>query len=455
MSLSKNALQNLFCIILAITISFNASINVLLTQASSIGFIIFFLLCLKNIEILEAIKTNYITNKSFFIIFIIYLSYLIFQIIPLPLDWIEVMAPNNYDLYSSIKIDKELWSLSIDPSSSYFSILNCISYLIIFLTFPILFNRSKYLMKFTFFLCMLGFFHAIFATYWMLIGNPSNFLIEKIHYIKSSTGLFVNRSVFGTFLFLCAFSGLYYMIIFFQKNKTVTFNFIDQINSKIFYIRIFIIFLSIGILTTWSRAANFSYVLILFSFLYYSKINFKKYINPLSTVIIFILIFDVLILGIFFGNAKLIARYAETSIINETLRLDLHTFALDQFKNFWIFGYGTGAFEQLFKNFYILPEGINNSIGQHAHNDGLELLGEIGILGFSLLILISIIYFRKLSNGINNKKELARFMLISLLLLTLFIQSLVDFSMHIPGISILLITILSIGLIKFKDSSSY
>jgi O-antigen ligase len=133
----------------------------------------------------------------------------------------------------------------------------------------------------------------------------------------------------------------------------------------------------------------------------------------------------------------------------------LHTFALDQFKNFWIFGYGTGAFEQLFKNFYILPEGINNSIGQHAHNDGLELLGEIGILGFSLLILISIIYFRKLSNGINNKKELARFMLISLLLLTLFIQSFVDFSMHIPGISILLITILSIGLIKFKDSSSY
>ena len=66
MLLSKNALQNLFCIILAITISFNASINVLLTQASSIGFIIFFLLCLKNIEILEAIKTNYINIINFF-----------------------------------------------------------------------------------------------------------------------------------------------------------------------------------------------------------------------------------------------------------------------------------------------------------------------------------------------------------------------------------------------------
>ena len=134
-------------------------------------------------------------------------------------------------------------------------------------------------MKFTFFLCVLGFFHAVFATYWMLNGNPSNFLIEKIHYLNASTGLFVNRSVFGTFLFLCAFSGLYYMVIFFEKNKTITFSLMQQIKSKIFFIRIFIIFLSIGILTTWSRVANLSYPIILLSFLFYSKINFKKYIN--------------------------------------------------------------------------------------------------------------------------------------------------------------------------------
>ena len=454
MLLSKNTLQNFFLIILAITVSLNASINPLLIQVSSISFIIFFLFCLKNNEISDAIKINYINNKFFFLIFIIYLSYLVFKIIPLPLNWIEVIAPNNYDLYSSIKIDKEFWPLSIDPSSSYFSILNCINYLIIFLTFPSLFNRSKYLMKFTFFLCVLGFFHAVFATYWMLNGNPSNFLIEKIHYLNASTGLFVNRSVFGTFLFLCAFSGLYYIVIFFQKNKILTFNFIEQIRSKIFFIRIFIIFLSIGILTTWSRVANFSYVLILFTFLFYSKINFKKYINPLSTIVIFILIFDVLILGVFFGNAKLVERLAETSIIGETIRLDLQTFALDQFKNFWLFGYGSGAFEQLFKIFYILPDGVSSSVAQQAHNDGLELLGEVGILGISILIVLSIAYFKKLSQGIDDKKKFARFILISLLLLILFIQSLVDFSMHIPGVVVLLITILSMGLINFKSSSA-
>ena len=204
------------------------------------------------------------------------MSYLIIQVIPIPLYIIEIIAPNNYDLYNSIKVDKKLWSLSIDPSNSYFKILNCINFLIIFLTFPVLFNRSKYLMKFLFFLCVLGFCHAIFATYWMLLGNPSNFLIQKIHYLNASTGLFVNRSVFATFLFLCAFSSLYYIVIFFQKNQIVHFNLEEQIKSKIFFIRIFIIFLSIGILTTWSRAVKFSYVLMLISFLIYSRISFKK-----------------------------------------------------------------------------------------------------------------------------------------------------------------------------------
>ena len=354
MILRKDSLRNLFLIILATTISFNGSINPILIQISSINFIIFFLLCLRNSKLLERIKENYLINKIFFIFFIIYIIFLIIKIIPLPLNLIEVIAPHNYDLYTSIRIEKQFWSLSIDPSNSYFRILNSINFLIIFLSFPVLFNRSKYLMKFLFFLCLFGFCHAIFATYWMLIGNPSNFLINKIHYLNASTGFFVNRSVFATFLFLCAFSGLYYIVLFFQKNKVINFNFIEQIKSRVFFIRIFIIFISIGILTSWSRAVNFSYILILFSFLFYSKVVFKKYINPLSSIIIFILIFDVCVMAVFFGNAKLIERYAETSFLGESLRMDLHSFGIDQFKNFWLFGYGSDAFGQVFKNYYIL-----------------------------------------------------------------------------------------------------
>ena len=447
MVLKQTSLQNLFLFVVALCVSLNASNSNVLIQFSSINFIILFFLCLKNKQVLEGIKENYINNKVFFIIFFSYIGYLIFQIVPLPLRWLEIIAPANHALYSSIKIDKEFWSLSLDPSNSYFRILNVINFFIIFLIFPALFFRSRHLMKVLFFLSLLGFCHAIFSTYWMLIGNPSNFLIQKIHYLHASTGLFVNRTVFATFLVLCSFSALYYMAIFFQKNKITNFSIFEQINTKIIYLRIFIIFLTIGILTTWSRIANLSYVLILFSFLIYSRLSFKKYINPLSTIILFILAFDILILGLIFGNAKLIERYAETSVISETLRFDLHEFGLVQFKKFWLFGYGSGAFETVYKLFYNME---SSQIAHHVHNDGIELIGEIGIAGTLFVLLIIFTYFKKLKKNIHQSRELKRFFFISSLLLILFIQSFVDYSLHIPGISALLAVILSVGLINFK-----
>ena len=113
-----------------------------------------------------------------------------------------------------------------------------------------------------------------------------------------------------------------------------------------------------------------------------------------------------------------------------------------------MFGYGTGAFELIFKLFYnILP---NGSIAAHAHNDGIELIGEVGMIGILILLFLSLIYFRKLLNKINQERERARFILLSLLLIILFIQSFVDFSLHIPGITILLVIILSSVMIKYK-----
>ena len=66
MLLSKNILQNLFLIILAISISLNASINPIVIQIGSIGFIFIFILCFKNNEIIKKIKINFINNKVLF-----------------------------------------------------------------------------------------------------------------------------------------------------------------------------------------------------------------------------------------------------------------------------------------------------------------------------------------------------------------------------------------------------
>ena len=82
----------------------------------------------------------------------------------------------------------------------------------------------------------------------------------------------------------------------------------------------------------------------------------------------------------------------------------------------------------IYKNFFLVLSGLDNTI----------------------LLLLSLIYFKKLLNKINQERERARFILLSLLLIIVFIQSLVDFSLHIPGITTLLIIILASGMIKYK-----
>ena len=178
MVLKQTSLQNLFLFVLALCVSLNASNTNVLIQISSINFIILFFLCLKNKQILEAIKVNYSNNKFFFVIFFVYISYLIFQIVPLPLRWFEIIAPANHTLYSSIKIDKEFWSLSLDPSSSYFRILNVINFFIIFLIFPALFFKSRHLMKVLFFFKFIGFLPRCFCH--LLDANWKSFKFSKL-----------------------------------------------------------------------------------------------------------------------------------------------------------------------------------------------------------------------------------------------------------------------------------
>jgi hypothetical protein len=76
-----------------------------------------------------------------------------------------------------------------------------------------------------------------------------------------------------------------------------------------------------------------------------------------------IIFFDILIFGIYFGGLEMINRFAflknefenylsDNSLILAASRGDLAVFGFNQIKNFFLFGYGAGSFEILFKNFY-------------------------------------------------------------------------------------------------------
>jgi len=453
MYLSRKYLQYLFFLIVFSSTIFKAGNSNPLIQIFFIFFLVLFLLCLNSKNLVAELKRNYRVHKYFFCIFIIFLFYVGFQIIPFPIEWMKNVAPANYELYNSLAMERNVGSISIDPSNTYFQLLNYLNFFIIFSLFPILFNRKEDVLKFLFFVSLIGFAHAFFATAWMLIGNPSTFFIEKLHYLNSSTGTFINRSNFCIFLLLCGFSGLYYILMHHQK-EDLNLNLIEWLTGPTIYVRFFILFITIGVITTLGRSGNFSYLLMLLLLYIYSFFIFRKFFNSLSNIIFLILIIDVSIVGFMFGGAQLIERYSIFNDFTESpteiilyRRIEFIKFGIEQFKNFIIFGYGAGGFEQIFKIFFITQGGLYIN---HVHNDFIEFAGEFGVIGLFILTFLFVTYLINIVTNIKGRLLTKNHLILFLILvIVLSVDGLVDFSLHIPAIGNILSSILAVGFTNF------
>ena len=174
----------------------------------------------------------------------------------------------------------------------------------------------------------------------------------------------------------------------------------------------------------------------------------KRKNNFFKNIILFIIIFDVFILGIYFGSFRVFERFnfleneffANNDKDISLTRLEIIKFSFNQINDYLFFGYGPGSFEILFQTKYSY---LKNTYASHAHSDLIQYIGEFGIFGF-LLFFFSILKFLKMFKDYNLKS--------CLLFFYLFIILFFDFSLHIPLIQILFIIFFTLNqkLTKFS-----
>jgi len=440
MHLTKNRFHQLiFYILISFLIIFNGGNYDLYPQFNFVLIGSFFLYCFTDLNYKAHIKKIFFNNKKIILIYIIFLSYLIFQILPFPIELIKFFSPSKYKFFFDLEYDN-FSSISLDPSKTYFNFLNYISLILFLIIFKTIFYKEKHILNFYYFLIISGFFTSIIAVYFYLIGNPDFLFISNINYKNAATGFFVNRTVFACFLNLCFLAGLEYLsYIDFIKNKKK-----DNFFTKI-YLRIFLLFITIGIITSFSRIGNFLFLSIIILYLLNQFFFKQKKNNFIFYSLILIIFFDILIFGIYFGGLEMINRFAflknefenylsDNSLILAASRGDLAVFGFNQIKNFFLFGYGAGSFEILFKNFYP-STGIYYA--NHAHFDIIEFMGEFGIIGMTILFLTIFECCKKIK--FDNLKNLYLFFF-------LFIILFFDFSFHIFLIQIIYSLLLSINL---------
>ena len=431
---SKNKkYQYIFFSILSLIIVFNGGNSDLLIQLNFILIGLFFLYCLNDKNYFLHFQNFYLKNKISIIFFLIFLFYCIFQTIPLPENILKYLSPEKYKFVNLIQNNNYL-SISFSPTNSYFQILNFLNLLVIVcITKMICYNdRHKY--RFYFYLSLMGFVAALVAVLLYLNGNPDLLIFENSFYKGSSTGFFKNRTIFSVFLLFSLISSLE-LIKNLQKNDSKK----DYFFLKI-YIRIFLIFITVGIITSFSRIGNFLLIITIIFYLI-NEMRLKENQNKSFLITICLIIFfDLIILGFYFGASEVISRfyflneeYANlNNLDNNISRFELIKFSLHQLKNFLIFGYGPGSFEIFFQLKY---PNLSNKFADHAHSDLIEFIGEFGLFGFLLLVLSFIKFF-----FIKKNYNIVNFILFIYIIIFL----LFDFSLHIPIIQILFIIFFSI-----------
>ena len=435
MYLSKNKkYQYFFFLILGIYTVFNGGNSNILIQINFILISLLFLYCIKDKNYFSHLKIFYIKNKISIFFYLSFLIYLIFQIIPLPVEYLKLFSSFKFDYISKLNTNVAYSSISLSPTNTFFQLINFISLLILISILKMIFYTTKHQYRLLFFIVFMGALASCVAIYFYLIGNPNFFIIKNLSK-SEATGFFINRTVFSCYLTLCFLSGIETLKMIDKSKKNASDNFYYKI-----YIRIFLLFITIGIITTYSKLGNFLFISLITFYILQTFFKNEKKDKLILITLVFILLFDVLILGFYFGSERLITRFSflQDEIFqylpssNESVfsRADIVKFAFHETKHFILFGYGAGRFETLYKiNF----KDLSNSYASHAHADLIEFIGEFGLIGF-VLFLLSIIFLPSKKKFISFKN----FCLFYSLIFILFF----DFSLHIPIIQLLFLLLL-------------
>jgi len=408
-----------------------------IVQSKSFEHIFFFTLTLlliillkKNIEI----KKNHI----FFFVFLIFCS---FQILELPAEYLKKISPNSYYYYSLIG-EKTYGYISLNVSNSYKYIFVILSSYCIFLVAKTITESKRVYLNILKIFIYAGLIQTIYAFY-ILIYDPSFEFFQKVDYLDSLTGFFINRNNFSFFLNIILICSLVYLKLYEKVFKiNIHTNIFKYFFNNIFFTRLLIFLISLGIIFTKSRAGNITFSISIISFLILEIIKEKK-LTFFSFILISILVIEIITITMFFDFSQIFKRFIFTTLDGEEPRISVFIFAITQIKNFIFFGYGLGSFESIFRLEYTNYIKFYN----HVHNDFLEFIGEMGLIGFTLFVIMLFFAFKSI---LQNQKIYEIKLLCILLTISMVTHGIFDFSLHNPSIIFLLTFLISLGSCNFK-----
>jgi len=380
------------------------------------------------------------------------------QIIPLPEFLVKVFSPNSYSfnkLFSTGFSEIKFMSLSLVPSHTLREGLELLSYFLLgFLIVKTVTNRRQIMRIFSVLIAM-GVIEAFYGLFELYNKNPRILFYKKIDYLDSVTGTFVNRNHLSGYLemmiplalgLIIARIDLFSLAGLKWRNKLLRLS--EKGLSTNLLMSLGIIVMSLAIIFSKSRSGIFLLVFTFILFFGLTVLYFKGTLHQKKGIknvlrIVFLIIFFI---SLYIGIDSTVERFSLDELLQEK-RPTYWANTMGLFSEFPLFGTGLGTFASLYPDY---EEGGVPVRIFHAHNDYLEYLSELGIVGMSLLlggilfmVINSFIIWRvrryPLVKGLSLGGIVAA--------ICILIHSITDFNLHIPANMMLFSVVLSLTVV--------
>lgn len=384
--------------------------------------------------------------------------FLFIQMIPLPKFLMRLFSPQTYSYHRLFSVDfpsQRFMSISIIPGHTLREGLEILSYILLgFLIIKTVTTRKQIMRIFSVLVAM-GAFEALYGLFELSNKNPRILFYKKVHTLDSVTGTFVNRNHFSGYLemiiplaigLIIARIDLFSISGLKWKQKLLRLS--EKGLAVNVLITIAIVLMSLGIIFSKSRSGV---TILILTFILFFELTIlylsvsqqrKKWIKIFLSSSLLIITF----ISLYIGIGATIERFSLDNLLREQ-RPAYWGSALRIFSRFPLFGSGLGTFTSLYPD--VEQDGVLVR-AFHAHNDYLEYLAELGLLGMSLLLggilflaIKSFLIWRERRHP--EVKGLALGGIVSVI--CILIHSLTDFNLHIPANMLLFSVVLSLTIV--------
>ncbi|MFD3322612.1 O-antigen ligase family protein [Alteromonas macleodii] len=395
----------------------------------------------------------YAQYKVLVIVWLVFLTWQLINIVPLPFSLVEALRPERINLLNKDALGMENISLqwlplSFDVGQSDVIFFKSLAYCFLFFITLTLVNTGKRLRYILIVMSAAGVFQAIYGSLEVLSGLQYS-LVFKLPVSHIATGSFVYKNHYANFLLLCLSAAIGYMIASLRVRsgssprerlrRIVRF----WLSNKVLF-RIGIIIMVIALVMSRSRMGNSAFFIAMTITATIGLIYFKPRQKSYVVLFISMLVIDILIVSSLFGLKQVQQRLEQTNLTQES-RDEVVTDALPLLSQYGVIGTGGGTF------YTVYPQVQSESIQHfydHAHNEYLQFAIEFGIVGAAIIAMLVLLCAKSALSAIRHRRHpLPRGTAFATVMavIGMALHSTVDFPLQAPANTAIFIILLALG----------